>query len=185
MGADRVGILGRDRGGRLLGGTHTNSTGTHRRLVGNGLQLILSIIRHFRGHNRDVSSLFRINIVKLVGTVSGFGLSLSIHFSACTMPVYVNRVEHCLESSGPMEIDHSVHSATCGTVRIGRRLVGTGNGRPAVRRVTRGLRVGGDSIILTLRTVISPISLCRPMCGSNNSAVCVVSRINSGSASGS
>lgn len=187
MGASRLGLLGRDRGQRLLGVVGGNSPtrggGTESGVVGKGLQLILSMVREFAGENRGPSSLFRINMVKLVGTVSGFGPALSMEFDACKIPVVVNRVEQFLHSGGSIEISHSVESATCHTVRVGRRLAGGGGHRPAIRRVTGVVRVPGRRIILTLRTVIRPISLCRPIFSSKGSAVCMVSRVNSGGSS--
>ncbi len=95
------------------------------------------------------------------------------------VPVVVNRVHHCLQSGGTVHVDHSVQSATCQTVRVGRLLARRARQRPAVRRVTGQLSVPQRRIIITLRTVISPMDLCRPICGSKNSAVCIVSRIKS------
>lgn len=178
-------ILGRGRGLRLLGGVERNSGSTHRGLVGNGLHLILDIVRHFAGHKRGLSSLFRINMVNLVGTVSGFSISLGIHFSACTIPVVVNRVQQCLESGGAIHIDHSMESATCRTLKTGRGLRTGLNESPAISRVTGRLNADHSSMMLTLRTVIRPISLFRPMCSSNKSAVCIVSRIKKDRASAS
>ncbi len=181
--ADGLPILERMRGRGLLGTTGRKGVATHSRLVGNGLQLILDIVRQFAGEKRGLSSLFRINYVKLVGSVSGFSVGRGIHFSACTMPVVVNRVHECLESGGSVHIDHSVGSATCGTVRTGRGLAATSNGRPHIRRVTERLRLPVRSIMVTLRDIMDPVSLCSPICSSNNSAVCILSRINSGGSS--
>lgn len=180
MGATGLPLLDSKRGRILFRGVGTKSRRTGRRCVGKGLHLMLDIVGHFSKDDRGPSSLFRVKYVKLVGTVGGFGPRLRMGFSACTMPVVVKRVQQFVQSGGSVHIDESLHSATCGTVCTGRGCIGMGRGRPAIRRVTRRVKVTGRRVICTLSTVRVPIDLGRPMCGSGKSTVCIVSRVDSG-----
>lgn len=180
IGASGLPLLGRGRGRRLFHEVHRKSGLTQRRCVGKGLQLILDIVGQFSDDGRGTSSLFRVKYIKLMGTMSGFSPSHRIGFSACTIPVVVKRVHQCLQSGDSLHIDHSLHSVTCGMVCAERNCVQGGVGRPDVRRVTRRVKLSGRRMICTLSTMRAPVDLRRPICGSNNSTLCIVSRIDSG-----
>lgn len=135
----------------------------------------------FCKENTRPRSLFRVKDVKLLGTVSGFSLSCRMRFSACTIPVVSKRVQHFLESSKVVGIDHSLERLSCGDLRTERGVAEVLKERPALGRLSRRLRVSYRRVIRTVRSSIRMRSVCGPVRRGRKDRVLLVSGLRRGS----
>lgn len=131
----------------------------HDRFVRRGLKLIRSYTKHFQKHNVRCSSLCDTNYVKLIGTYSTFSSRHNIYFSACTIPIVLNRVGGLFQSKNAIGIDQSLGRLGLQVGTTQRRRQGLYNARPALSRLTRRLKRDIRGVALTIRTTRPVIDL--------------------------
>lgn len=127
--------------------------------VRRGLKLIRSYTKQFQKENVRCSSLCDTNYVKLMGTCSNFSRSHNIYFSACTIPIVLNRVGGLFQSNNAMGIDQSLGRLDLHVGTTQRRRDGLYKTRPALSRLTRRLKRDIRGVALTVRTTRPTIDL--------------------------
>lgn len=105
-------------------------------VVRRGLNLICSVTGEFINHKVRCRSLIRGNYINLVGTISGFSFSGNCGFSACTIPIVVNRVGQLFHSNNTVGIDHSLGRGSVHTRSLESGFIGHRLHRPAINRLT-------------------------------------------------
>ncbi len=127
--------------------------------MGRGLKLMRSVYHHFGKHKVRCSSLCRTKYMKLMGTTSTFSRDHNFTFSACTIPMVVNRIEELFHSNNTIGMSHKVGRLGLGVVGTGRILRRGRGHRPAIGRVTRFLNISTRSIDRTVYTSRTAMSL--------------------------
>lgn len=131
----------------------------HDTFVRRGLKLMRTYTKHFQNENVRCSSLCNTNYVKLIGTASNFSRKHKIYFSACTIPMVLNRVGGLFQRNNAIGIDHSLGRLKLQIGTTHRRREGLYNARPALSRLTRRLKRDIRGVALTVRTTRPTLDL--------------------------
>ncbi len=138
------------------------------KLINGNLRLVLSVIQRFAGRGESFDDLFQIGCIGLIKSIDNFDISQNVKFSTYAVPMIIGEIRRHLRDNSPIRVSRSMKDTAYRAIQIKEHLTNTNNKEPSVEEIANEMGVSKETVILSLESILEPVSLNEPVFSDNN-----------------
>jgi len=148
------------------------------KLINGNLRLVLSIVHRFTGRGEALDDLFQVGCIGLIKSIDNFDVSQNVRFSTYAVPMIIGEIRRYLRDNNSLRVSRSMRDMAYKAMQVKERLMNSKNQEPTIEEIAKEMGVSKESVVLSLESVVEPISLNEPIfCDSNGDVVYVMDQI--------
>ena len=138
------------------------------KLISGNLRLVLSIVHRFAGRGETLEDLFQVGCIGLIKSIDNFDISQNVRFSTYAVPMIIGEIRRHLRDNNSVRVSRSMRDLAYRAMQVKERLTSIKNKEPTIEEIASELDVPKESIVLSLESIVEPISLDEPLFSDNN-----------------
>ncbi len=152
----------------LLKKVKTGDKYAREKLINGNLRLVLSIVHRFTGRGEALEDLFQIGCIGLIKSIDHFDVNQNVRFSTYAVPMVIGEIRRYLRDNNSVRVSRSMRDTAYKAMKIKERLTHDKNREPTIEEIAVEMGVSKESIVLSLESIVEPISLDEPIFSDNN-----------------
>lgn len=132
-------------------------------LINGNLRLVLSVIQKFAGRGETFDDLFQIGCIGLIKSIDNFDINQNVRFSTYAVPMIIGEIRRHLRDNNSVRVSRSLKDTAYKAMQIKEHLTRINNREPTIEEISKEMNVPKENIILSLESVVEPISLQEPV----------------------
>ncbi len=148
---------------RLLKLVKKGDKNAREKLINGNLRLVLSVIQKFAGRGESFDDLFQIGCIGLIKSIDNFDINQNVRFSTYAVPMIIGEIRRHLRDNNSIRVSRSLKDTAYKAMQIKEHLTRINNKEPTIEEISKEMNVPKENIILSLESVVEPISLQEPV----------------------
>lgn len=132
-------------------------------LINGNLRLVLSVIQKFAGRGETFDDLFQIGCIGLIKSIDNFDINQNVRFSTYAVPMIIGEIRRHLRDNNSVRVSRSLKDTAYKAMQIKEHLTRINNREPTIEEISKEMNIPKENIILSLESVVEPISLQEPV----------------------
>ena len=132
------------------------------------MRLVLSIVHRFAGRGETLEDLFQVGCIGLIKSIDNFDISQNVRFSTYAVPMIIGEIRRHLRDNNSVRVSRSMRDLAYRAMQVKERLTSIKNKEPTIEEIASELDVPKESVVLSLESIVEPISLDEPLFSDNN-----------------
>lgn len=158
----------------LLKDAKSGNKTAREKLINGNLRLVLSIVHRFAGRNESLEDLFQIGCIGLIKSIDNFDINQNVKFSTYAVPMIIGEIRRHLRDNNAVKVSRSMRDIAYKAIQLKEKLTNSKNKNPTIEEIAVELGVPKESIILSLESIVEPMSLDEPLYSDNSGDVVYV-----------
>ncbi len=151
------------------------------KLINGNLRLVLSVIQKFVNRGESPDDLFQIGCVGLIKSIDNFDINQNVRFSTYAVPMIIGEIRRHLRDNNTIRVSRSLKDTAYKAMQIKEHLTRSRNKEPTIEEIAEEMRIPKENLILSLESVVEPISLQEPIFSDKEGdTVYVMDQVSSG-----
>lgn len=138
------------------------------KLINGNLRLVLSIVHRFTGRNESLEDLFQIGCIGLIKSIDNFDIKQNVKFSTYAVPMIIGEIRRYLRDNNTIRVSRSMRDIAYKAIQLKEKLTNSKNKNPTIEEISIELGIPKESIVLSLESIVEPMSLDEPLYSDNN-----------------
>ncbi len=144
------------------------------KLVSGNLRLVLSIVHRFTGRGESLEDLFQVGCIGLIKAIDNFDTSQNVRFSTYAVPMIIGEIRRYLRDNNSVRVSRSMRDMAYRAMQIKEQITNNKNKEPTIEEIALEMGVSKESVVLSLESIVEPLSLDEPTFSDNNGDVVYV-----------
>lgn len=133
------------------------------KLINGNLKLVLSVIQKFSNRGESPDDLFQIGCIGLIKSIDNFDISHNVRFSTYAVPMIIGEIRRHLRDNNSIRVSRSLKDTAYKAMQVKEHLTRVNNKEPTIEEISRELKIPKENVVLSLESVVEPISLQEPV----------------------
>lgn len=166
---------------KLLKLTKSGDKHAREKLINGNLRLVLSVIQKFANRGESFDDLFQIGCIGLIKSIDNFDINQNVRFSTYAVPMIIGEIRRHLRDNNSIRVSRSLKDTAYKAMQTKEHLTRINNKEPTIEEIAEEMKIPKENIILSLESVVEPISLQEPVFSDKESdTVYVMDQVSSG-----
>lgn len=153
---------------KLLKLSQSGNKSARERLINGNLRLVLSIIQRFANRSETLEDLFQIGCIGLIKSIDNFDISQNVRFSTYAVPMIIGEIRRHLRDNNPIRVSRSMRDIAYRAMQAREQMMAQNNKEPSLEEIANEIGSKRETVVLSLESVVEPISLNEPVFSDNN-----------------
>ncbi len=153
---------------RLLKLVKNGDKSAREALITGNLRLVLSVIQRFSGRGENFDDLFQVGCIGLIKSIDNFDITQNVRFSTYAVPMIIGEIRRHLRDNNSIKVSRSMRDMAYRAMQVKEQLTESKNREPNIEEIAEKMEVSKENIILSLESVVDPISLNEPIFSDNS-----------------
>ena len=133
------------------------------KLINGNLRLVLSVIQKFANRGEGPDDLFQIGCIGLIKAIDNFDINQNVRFSTYAVPMIIGEIRRHLRDNNSIRVSRSLKDTAYKAMQVKEHLTRANNTEPTIEEIAEEMKTPKENIILSLESVVEPISLQEPV----------------------
>lgn len=133
------------------------------KLINGNLRLVLSVIQKFANRGEGPDDLFQIGCIGLIKAIDNFDINQNVRFSTYAVPMIIGEIRRHLRDNNSIRVSRSLKDTAYKAMQVKEHLTRANNKEPTIEEIAEEMKTPKENIILSLESVVEPISLQEPV----------------------
>lgn len=138
------------------------------KLINGNLRLVLSVVNRFSNRGETLDDLFQIGCIGLIKAIDNFDITQNVRFSTYAVPMIIGEIRRYLRDNNSVKVSRNMRDIAYKAMQIKEQIIATKNTDPTVDEIANELGVPKETVILSLESVVEPVSLNEPIYADTN-----------------
>lgn len=153
---------------KLLKLSQSGNKSARERLINGNLRLVLSIIQRFANRSETLEDLFQIGCIGLIKSIDNFDISQNVRFSTYAVPMIIGEIRRHLRDNNSIRVSRSMRDIAYRAMQAREQMMAQNNKEPSLEEIANEIGSKRETVVLSLESVVEPISLNEPVFSDNN-----------------
>ncbi len=141
------------------------------KLIHGNLRLVLSIVHRFTNRGEMLDDLFQIGCIGLIKSIDNFDISQNVKFSTYAVPMIIGEIKRYLRDNNSVRVSRTMRDIAYKAMQIKEQITNSKNKEPTIEEIAEELNISKETVVLSLESVVEPVSLNEPVFSDNNGDV--------------
>ena len=141
------------------------------KLIRGNLRLVLSIVHRFTNRGEMMDDLFQIGCIGLIKSIDNFDISQNVKFSTYAVPMIIGEIKRYLRDNNSVRVSRTMRDIAYKAMQIKEQITNSKNREPTIEEIAEELNISKETVVLSLESVVEPVSLNEPVFSDNNGDV--------------
>lgn len=141
------------------------------KLIRGNLRLVLSIVHRFTNRGEMLDDLFQIGCIGLIKSIDNFDISQNVKFSTYAVPMIIGEIKRYLRDNNSVRVSRTMRDIAYKAMQIKEQITNSKNREPTIEEIAEELNISKETVVLSLESVVEPVSLNEPVFSDNNGDV--------------
>lgn len=146
-------------------------------LINGNLRLVLSVIQRFTNRGENLDDLFQVGCIGLIKAIDNFNIDLGVRFSTYSVPMIIGEIRRYLRDNNSVRVSRSMRDTAYHAMQIKERLILENKQEPTVEEIARELGIKKEEVVLSLESIVEPVSLYEPIYNDGGDTIYVMDQI--------
>ena len=148
------------------------------RLINGNLRLVLSVVQRFRNRDEDPDDLFQVGCIGLIKACDNFDLTMNVRFSTYAVPMIIGEIKRHLRDNTYLRVSRSMRDTAYHAMLFKDNFIKENNREPTIEEIAAGLSLSTREIVLSLESVVPPVSIYEPVYSDNGDELYVLDQLS-------
>lgn len=162
---------------KIRNGIEAEKKAARDKMVQGNLRLVLSVIQCFSNRGENPDDLFQVGVIGLIKAIDNFDPSLDVRFSTYGVPMIIGEIRRYLRDNNSVRVSRSMRDTAYRAMQIKEQLTNKNNREPSVEEIAKIMGVPKETIVLSLKAIVEPVSLYEPVFSDGNDTIYVMDQI--------
>lgn len=146
-------------------------------LISGNLRLILSVIQRFSNRGEALDDLFQVGCIGLIKSIDNFDISQNVRFSTYAVPMIIGEIRRYLRDNNSIRVSRSMKDTAYRAMQVKEQMTNENNREPTVEEIANEMEVPKETVVLSLESIVEPLSLYEPVFSDGGDTVYVMDQI--------
>ena len=155
----KIKVLSEKEKVKLLKEAQAGNSNSRDKLVNGNLRLVLSVIKRFSNRGENPDDLFQVGCIGLIKSIDNFDISQNVRFSTYAVPMIIGEIRRYLRDNNSIRVSRSMKDIAYKAMQVNEKLSSQNDREPTITEIANELNISRESVVLSLESVMEPISL--------------------------